>query len=132
MNKLHKELLKKELLEYSNLNFKKHTFSQSHVNNLLESCKEFGMTESMYCCHGEESCCWQELYEDGVWNFSLQQVENEIRHMFKIGRKYLYNSTKYGNRFYVGENDEYINVFIYLRDKIGSDYTIWFKKGEIE
>lgn len=88
------------------------------------------MTENSYCCYGLETCCWQELVEEGIWDLSLEQVKKNIIYNIRHARKYLYNTKKYGKRFYIYEDEEVCLIYIYLRDMKKEDYAIWFSNEE--
>jgi hypothetical protein len=84
------------------------------------------MTENSFCCRGLDDCCWQEIIADGIWDFTLKDVEVHIKSILKHIKKYLYNQNKYDKRFYKFENEDGCIIYIYLRDILEVDYVIWF------
>lgn len=114
--------------------FKPVNYNKNIIPDLIAKSEDCGMVENLYCCYGLETCCWQEVIEDGIWNYDHEKVKNYIIREIKDARKYLYNGRKYGKpRFYIAENSKYYNVFIFLRDTdFQVDYHIWFKKKEVK
>lgn len=125
------KLLEKELEWYKNKNIdmKPVKYTKDIFKDLFEKYNNYGMTEHSYCCNGLERSCWVEVVEEGNWNLTLNQVKSDILRNIKESKKYLYNGKKYGrNRLYIGEKDGVCYVYIYLRDKLWTDYSIWFDK----
>lgn len=124
-------LLEEELWWYKNKNvdMKPVKYTKDIFKGLFEKYNNYGMCERSYCCYGLERCCWVEVVEEGNWNLTLEQVKSNILRNIKECKKYLYNGKKYGsNRLYIGEKDGVCYVYIYLRDKLLTDYSIWFDK----
>lgn len=95
--------------------------------NLFKKFNEFGMVEFSFCCYGLEQSCWAEVVEEGNWNLTLEEVKHQILINLKECKKFLYNGRKYGaNRLYIGEKDGVCYIYIYLRDILSMDYSIWF------
>lgn len=125
------KLLEKELEWYKNKNIdmKPVKYTKDIFKDLFEKYNNYVMTEYSYCCYGLETCCWVEVVEEGCWDLTLEQVKSNILRNIKECKKYLYNGKKYGNnRLYIGEKDGACYVYIYLRDKLWTDYSIWFNK----
>lgn len=127
-----KDLLEKELEWYKNRNIeiKPVKYNKDIFQKLFEKYDYYGMCEYSFCCYGVEHSCWVEVVEEGNWNLTLDKVKRNILNNIKECKKYLYNGKKYGgNRLHIGEKDGVCYVFIYLRDKLGVDYSIWFEKN---
>lgn len=125
------KLLEKELEWYKNKNIdmKPVKYTKDIFKDLFEKYNNYVMTEYSYCCYGLETCCWAEVVEEGNWDLTLEQIKSDILINIKECKKYLYNGKKYGNnRLYIGEKGGACYVYIYLRDKLWTDYSIWFNK----
>lgn len=128
---VNERLLKQKLARYNYSNIKMNTvkYNKDLFKNIFDEYNDFGMTESSFCCYGLEHCCWQEVVEDGVWDLTLDDVKYDILKNIKRCKKYLYNGKKYGsNRLYIGEKEGSLYVYIYSRDVLGVDYSMWFAK----
>lgn len=121
-----KRLLAKSLKEYEEkeINFQYQPFSQKFLRELFETHQTFGMSEKSYCCYGMERHCWVEVIEEDVWDLTLEEVKKVILHRILKSRKYLYDE----KRFYVFQTNDACYLYIFLRDKVGEDYFVWFKK----
>ena len=86
------------------------------------------MVEATFCCYGMERKCWNEVYEDGCWDMTLEDVRNSIIEMLKGSSKQL--QSKEYQRFYVDEREGYINILAVLMDtKVKHNLKIvWYKK----
>lgn len=125
------KLLEKELEWYKDrdVDMKSVKYTKDIFKDLFKKYNKYGMTEHSYCCYGLERCCWSEVVEEGNWDLTLEQVKSDILRNIKESKKYLYNGKKYGrNRLYIGGKDGVCYVYIYLRDKLWTDYSIWFNK----
>lgn len=123
------KLLAKELEWYDerNIEMKSVKYNRNIIIDIFNKYNDFGMVESSYCCNGKEHCCWQELVEEGNWDLTLEAVKRNILRNIKESKKYLYNGRKYGsNRLHIGEKDGVCYMYIYLRDVLGVDYSMWF------
>lgn len=130
---MERKILREELkeLRQDTGDFKAVKYHSKIIIDLINKSKDFGMVENSYCCFGLRDCCWQEIIEEGCWDFELKDVEKYLLRTIKDIRKYLYNSSKFGGpRFFIAENSKFINVFIFLRDvdSVKTDYHIWFEK----
>lgn len=128
------KLLKTELENYTKngIDMKPILYTKNVFTHLFERYIDYGMCEHYYCCYGLSHSCWVEVVEEDVWDLTLEEVKRNILRNIKIAKRYLYNNTKYGgNRLYVGKKDGVIYVYIYLRDKLGVDYSIWFDELKI-
>lgn len=122
-------LLEKELEWYKDrdIDMKSVKYTKDIFIDLFKKYSNYGMTEHSYCCNGLERSCWVEVVEEGCWDLTLEQVKSNILRNIKECKKYLYNGKKYGNnRLYIGEKDGTCYVYVYLRDKLWTDYNIWF------
>ena len=127
---IRKDLLEKEL-EWSGIKLKPKKFNRDEVYNLFKKYKNYGMTESSYCCSGEVNCCWQELIEEGVWLLTLEDVRNNIWSNIKYFKHYI-RSRKDGDRFYMYKDKEKCLIYIYARDtELQMDLNIWFSNEEV-
>lgn len=130
---INKRLLKKELDWYKtrNIGMKPIRYNKNLFPELFKKFNNYGMSEHFYCCHGLERSCWTEVIEEDIWSYTLAEVKIEILRNIKETRKYLYNNKNSGgNRIYIGEREGVVCVFIYLRDVIATDYSLWFEKVE--
>lgn len=100
------------------------SLNKEGIQKLLNNSEEYSMTEDYYCCFGLEQCCWQDLVEEGVWNLTKDEVQQEIMDAIDKGIK---NNID-GDRCYFMENDTCLRVYIYLRDLFEVDYHIIIKK----
>ena len=126
---IRKDLLEKEL-EWNGIKLKPKKFNRDEVYNLFKKYKYYGMTESSYCCRGEENCCWQELVEEGNWSLTLEDVKNSIWSNIKYFKHYIRNR-KDGDRFYMYKDKSVCLVYIYARDtELQMDLNIWFSNEE--
>jgi hypothetical protein len=130
---LNKELdfFKKENMEIETIKYTKEF--EKFLDSLFENSAEFGMTEKCYCCSSLDECCFEEIYEDGVWDLTKESTKIAIKNTVKSSRKYLYNARKYGrDRLHVLSNNDTTYIYIYMRDKVLSDYLVWFAHNPIE
>lgn len=121
-------LIQNELTEHERAGrfFKPVPFSKSFVRELIETHSEYGLAEYHYCCYGMEQSCWTELIEDGVWGLTLDDVKREILNLANKSSSYLYGN----KRFYLSEGEECLYLYVFLRDKLGKDFLIWFDKTD--
>lgn len=129
---INKELLQKELDRYKErgIDLKPIRYNRDFVFNLFRKYKYYGMTENSYCCYGEESCCWQEIIEEGVNGLTLKDVRNDILYNLKYIKNTL-RSKKIGYRMFVGQKDKDYTIYIYARDtEVQTDYHIWFSNND--
>jgi hypothetical protein len=131
MSNINNKILLNKTLEWYKENLVPVRFSKKLFDRLFEKFPYYSMTETMYCCHGLEQLCWQEVYEEGNWNLTLQDVKDDIQRYVNRVSKYLYNYKKNGCRFYMYEDQQKCRIFIYTRDKVKSDYHIEFYSKEI-
>jgi hypothetical protein len=127
---IRQDLLDKELDYYRKLGkeLKPVKFNRDHIFNLFKKYQKYGMTESSYCCHGEEQCCWIEVVEDGNWELTLPKIRRNILYLFNNIKYELRSRRIYGNRMYMYQDKECCHIYIYSRDLFDVDYDIWFKK----
>jgi hypothetical protein len=128
-------MIREDLLNQELNHYRKHDnqmnpikYNRNFIFNLFRKYKEYGMTENSYCCYGEETCCWQEIMEEGNWNLTLSMIRKDILYLFKNIRHILRSSRKYGERMYMYQNKDCCYIYIYTRDLIQKDYAIWFKR----
>lgn len=114
-------------LSYPTNEIKSVKYTKNLITNLFEKYQNYKMEEEFFCCSGAEYRCWVEVIEEGVWNLTQEEVKAYILSSIKKNKKYLYNGRRYGqNRVHIYEDTKECYVFIYLRDLIGCDYSIWF------
>lgn len=122
-------LLEKELKWYKDMgiDMKPVKYKKDIFKYLFDKYNDYGMCEHSYCCYGLEHSCWTEVVEEGNFGLTLGSVKLNILRNIKESKKYLYNGRKYGsNRLYIGYKDGTFYMYIYLRDKLWTDYSIWF------
>ena len=122
MNKINKDLCV-ATLEYLDMSLEYEVkYNKNIVSRLYEQYNSVEIGEKFYCCCGIEKSCWCDYYGT-KGGLSKDVVYNIMRHQLKRHSKYLYNTSKYGNRVYIKEiEDKYCRVFVYLRDLVGSDF----------
>jgi hypothetical protein len=130
---VNQELLNKEIEEYrkvQKVDIKEikasKDFFKIFIPNLFKEYKWYTMTENSYCCYGEEHCCWQELIEEGNWDLTLKDVRMAIIESIKDSKKHLYH----GGRLFMYKDADKCYLYIYCRDKIKTDFHIWFYKED--
>ena len=123
------ELLNHARKKYShtfkrNYEFKK--LSKKDLHEVLKQNKHSSMCEWDYCCDGLYFNCWQEPFEEGVWDLTQEQVNNIIKNTInstaKICRK--------DSRILFCEDELGIHVIIVARDVHKCDYLICFTNRE--
>lgn len=126
MNKLNKELLlvKLESLGMSSENFV--NYGSKIFFKLLNKYNTVDIVEEFYCCNGLERSCWVEPHSEGINGSSVKQVKKKALQISKEYSKYLYKNKKYGDRFFVLDKENSSEMFVYLRDIVGRDFTFSF------
>ncbi|MGL6174853.1 MAG: hypothetical protein ACRC1P_09650 [Cellulosilyticaceae bacterium] len=124
LNKANLERLHTEIKDYPGM--KPVRFTRKMIDDLIEKYPYHSMTENKYCCRGLDQCCWQELYEEGIWFYSEEQVISSTKRTVTGVKNYLYT---YG-RVWMLESDGNVEIFIYTRDVAGRDYWICMSDTE--
>lgn len=126
MNKLNKELLLVKLgsLGMSSENFI--NYGSKIFFKLLNKYSTVDIVEEFYCCNGLECSCWVEPHSEGINGSSVKQVKKKALQISKEYSKYLYKNKKYGDRVFVLDKENSSEMFIYLRDIVGRDFTFSF------
>lgn len=108
-------------------NFKPLNMNKKYILNLIKDYKIHSMAEYSFCWKGMEESCWTELIEEGNWGATKEDVEKSIKDNIKYVKKYLYNRSKYGDRMFISQDENSVNIYIFMRDIIAQDYFISFK-----
>lgn len=103
-----------------NYEFKK--LSKKDLHKLLADNKHSALCELSYCCYGLYTNCWQDPFEEGIWDLSQKEVDNIIGGIIdrtaKICRK--------DSRILYYEDGVRVHVIIIARDVESMDYLITF------
>ena len=119
---------KEQYVEFFGLDYKFKKLSKKTLYNLLKQNKYSSMCEWSYCCFGLYQNCWEEIYEEGNWMLSQNEIDKIIKDTIdntaKICRR--------DNRILYCEKDNCIYVVIIARDvlKVKTDYLIYFTNEE--
>lgn len=129
---MNKDFLQTELDSFKKhgIDLKQKDYNRKMINDILKEHKYCAMVESSFCCYGEEKSCWQELYFDGNWNYTYKKIKKMIKKTFDEFEEYLLNKEDFGDRFFIYETENYIIAYVYLRDVLQLDYTMFFCKTE--
>ncbi len=132
--KLH-NIARKNLKLTPNDTLSRKKYSVGYLKELAEKYEMREFLELSYCCHGEDNNCWMEvegldygwLWIDKDPETMPERLFNHALNILKSYRKHLYN-----RKMYVIESDDYVMIFVYLRDINSNDYVLTFgKKSEI-
>ena len=91
---------------------------------LLKKYKRWGIVEDSHCCYGWEKCCWEDPYEEGIWDMTEDDVVRKLKGIFKEARKF---SSKMPI-FYLYEHENKVEILITYRHLTGRhciDYKIY-------
>lgn len=117
---------KEQYIEFFGLDYKFKKLSKKALYNLLKQNKHSSMCEWSYCCYGLYQNCWQEPYEEGIWDLTQNEVNNIIKAAIdgtaKICRR--------DNRILYCEDGQFVDVIIVARDVMKADYLIYFTNEE--
>jgi len=110
------------------IKFKAAKFSKKFIKCLFDKYTNYNMSEYHYCCGGLHHNCWIDDYEEGLWELTLDEVKDIIKSTIDYCGKYLYDTNKFGNRFYYyhDETKNVIHLYIFTRDIVKKDYYIIF------
>jgi hypothetical protein len=101
--------------------------SEKQVKKWLKEYPHSYMVECCYCCYGLYRSCWQELYEEGNWGETQEQVNKIILDTFHKIKK----QARKDHRIAKFEKDGEIYLAIVARDlNVKSDFLIGFRKEE--
>ena len=118
--------VKKDYSERFNRNYEFKKLSKKALYELLQQNKHSSMCEWDYCCYGLYQNCWQDPFEEGIWDMSQEHVDKIIKHVLdstsKICRK--------DSRILYCENEYGVHVIIITRDVKRCDYLICFTNRE--
>lgn len=104
------------------------TLSKKDLHKLLNQYKHSGMCEWWYCCYGLYENCWQDPYEEGIWDMTQKQVDKSISNIIDEYAKYY----RKDNRILYYEEDNVVRVVLIMRDICKCDFLISFmNKGSI-
>ena len=113
--------------EYSNIfkrEYKRINISRKQVKDLLKKYKHSGMAEWSYCCYGLYQNCWQDPFEEGIWNLTQKRVDEIIYDtVCELSKHY-----KRDNRVGLYIEDNAVHMVIIARDLpiFKRDYLITF------
>lgn len=72
---------------------------------------------------------WIEEYSDGVWDMTQKDVDNMAEYaVCTFSHLVRRPSQKVLPRAYKAKRGAYLAIYLYMRDRIGCDYMIFFKK----
>lgn len=117
---------KKKYSEIFRRNYRFEKLSKKALYRLLQENKSSGVCIWHYCCEGLYHNCWQDPYEEGIWDMTQEQVDDIIKDMIdrtaKICRR--------DSRILYHECENRIDVIIVARDIMRKDYLITFTREE--
>lgn len=124
---------------YKILNFAKEQYSKAFgidfqfkslpkkaLHNLLKQYKHSSMCEWDYCCYGLYRNCWQEPYEEGIWDYTQKQVDDYIAYTIDSTSKYC----RKDSRILYCDLGYRVDVIIVMRDICKTDFLITFTNEE--
>ncbi len=106
-------------------------FNSKQLKKLLKDgyCVD-SMSELWY--DGEEGLSynnWIEEYEEGIWWMSQEDVNKAVKYAVrKFSHLTRRSNQKVISRAYETTRGAYLAIYLYMRDRIGCDYMIFFKK----
>lgn len=100
--------------------------SRKDLHNLLKKYKHSSMCEWNYCCYGLYQNCWQDPYEEGIWNLTQEQVDKFIANIIDEYTRYC----KKDSRILYYESNNAIYVILVIRDICKTDFLITFTNKE--
>ena len=102
-------------------------FTMKKFNKIFE-CDDVEFEIVHYCCNGLYESCWVDSHGEGIWGWDKQKVKNWLKWHLTEVKKFLYNTKKYGNRFFMYEKESrgqnYLIMRIVTRDVWGYDISI--------
>lgn len=96
------------------------------INTLLNKYTDWELVEQSHCCYGWKECCWEDLFAEGVWEMSADEVVNVLKNVLKGIRK----NSKTLPVFYIYEIENKIYLLVTNRHLKGSNCTDWIITGE--
>lgn len=115
--------------EYSKKFARNYEFTQmtyAKLIELLQANKHTNYCEYWYCCHGLYHNCWQDLFSEGIWGFSQEDVNILLTGVLKETRKYFKNKC----RVLCCKNADGVHVILVMRDVYWCDYLITFTNND--
>lgn len=113
---------KGQYIEFFGLDYKFKRLSKKDLYNLLKQNKHSSMYEWSYCCYGLCENCWEEIYEEGNWMLSQNEIDKIIKSTIDSTAKIC----RRDSRILYCEKDNCIYVVIIARDVVKADYLICF------
>lgn len=106
---------KRQWQEFNNLNeyIKPSVCTEKLEKYLLSKYKDWEITVNSHCCYGWEKCCWQDLFAEGVWDLTEEEVAEYLKSILKKIRKL--SSQK--PVFYIKEHDDVVDILVTYRYK---------------
>ena len=103
--------------------------TEKTVDYLISSYTDWVIIEDSHCCYGWEKCCWQDVYDVGMWGMTERDVLLKLKSVLSEAR-YLSRRLPV---FYLYERDNEVSILItyrHLDDGDCTDYRIsGIKKG---
>ena len=121
------KIINHSIKEYSDIfkrEYKRINVSRKQVKDLLKKYKHSGMAEWSYCCYGLYQNCWQDPFEEGIWNLTQKRVDELIYDtVCMLSKQY-----KRDNRVALYIEDNAVHMVIVARDlpNFKRDYLITF------
>lgn len=100
--------------------------SKKCLHNILKKYKHSVMVEWSYCCNGLYQNCWQELFEEGNWGMTQNDVDMAIKNTINDTAKHC----RKDKRILYCEGKDGVHVVIVMRDIHEMDYLIYFTNEE--
>ena len=104
------------------LDYQFKNLSRKDLHNLLKWNKHSVMCEWEYCCYGLYQNCWQDVYEEGVWNFTQKQVDDFISNVIDRYARYY----RKDSRILYYATEDTLEVILVMRDIYKTDFLITF------
>jgi len=96
--------------------------SKKRLLELLKKYKQPYMCLWSYCCEGLYHNCWQDPVEEGVWDYTQEDVNGIIKYEIESTAKHC----RRDSRILYCETENRIHVIIVMRDVKKYDYLIGF------
>ena len=87
-------------------------YSFDYMKSAIQKYPNWSMVEAEFCCYGWERECWNEVYGDGVWGMTMDDVKNSIMRILEQADEDMCEL----QRFFASETDTDINILAVLRD----------------
>jgi hypothetical protein len=118
---------KKQYSEAFKTDYQFKHLSKKYLHNLLKEYKHSSMCDWSYCCRGLYQNCWQELYTEGNWDLTQEDVNEIIKETIDVTAK----ACRRDSRILCCETDDRVDVIIVTRDIFSCDSLITFTNKTI-